>query len=197
MLLRALMRLPLRLPHGDVSWQVFISASAAWRASRLSSLLTLAHLFETREHQRYECSTFKVLESLWGGGLVAFLWEFLETCVYLSCVEPFFRRSEGSSVLKRPSDSNSAPFSVTRRDRLVYASGTVRSTAPSNAASTARVTETAHTHPDSPATQTAHMQSSTDQTQRDAELRGDADFASHFPFNSGCVALVDLTRLLM
>lgn len=66
-LLRALMRLPLRLPHGDVSWQVFISASAAWRASRLSSLFTLAHLFETREHQRYECSTFKVLGSLWGG----------------------------------------------------------------------------------------------------------------------------------
>lgn len=102
-------------------------------------------------------------------------------------------------MLKRPSDSNSALFSVTRRDRLVYASGTVRSTAPSNAAYTARVTETAHTHthPDSPATQTAHMQSSTDQTQRDVELGGDADLASHFPFNSGCVALVDLTRLLM
>lgn len=49
-------------------------------------------------------------------------------------------------MLKRPSDSNSALFSVTRRDRLVYASGTVRSTAPSNAAYTARVTETAHTH---------------------------------------------------
>lgn len=100
-------------------------------------------------------------------------------------------------MLKRPSDSNSALFSVMRRDRLVYASGTVRSTAPSNAAYTARVTETAHTHPDSPATQTAHMQSSTDQTQRDVELRGDAYFGSHFPFNGVCVALANLTRLLL
>ena len=36
-------------------------------------------------------------------------------------------------MLKRPSDSNSAPFSVMPRDRLVYASGTVRSTASNNA----------------------------------------------------------------
>lgn len=42
-------------------------------------------------------------------------------------------QTESSSVLKRPSDSNSALFSVTPRDRLVYASGTVRSTASNNA----------------------------------------------------------------
>lgn len=169
-LLCALMRLPLRLTHGDVSWQVFISAWAAWRLSRLSSLFTLARLFEKREHQRYQCRTFKFWGAFGGGFSGVSVGVFGDLCLSLLCWA-FFRRLESSSVLKRPSDSNSALFSVTRRDRLVYASGTVRSTAPSNAAYTARVTETAHTHPDSPATQAAHMQSSTDQTQRDVELR--------------------------
>lgn len=64
----------------------------------------------------------------------------LENCVYLCFAEPLCSQTllkcpltESSSVLKRPSDSNSALFSVTPRDRLVYASGTVRSTASNNA----------------------------------------------------------------
>lgn len=64
----------------------------------------------------------------------------LENCVYRSFAKPFCSqtlrkcpRMESSSVLKRPSDSNSALFSVTPRDHLVYASGSVRSTASNNA----------------------------------------------------------------
>lgn len=75
-------------------------------------------------------------------------------CVYLSFAEPFCSqtlpkcpRMESSSVLKRPSDSNSALFSVTPRDRLVYASGAVRSTASNNAPyiDRERERETSHT----------------------------------------------------
>lgn len=62
-------------------------------------------------------------------------------CVYLSFAVFFLQsnapemspRMVSSSVLKRPSDSNSVLFSVTPRDRLVYASGTVRSSASNNA----------------------------------------------------------------
>lgn len=83
---------------------------------------------------------------------------------------------ESSSVLKRPSDSNSALFSVTPRDRLVCASGPIRSTAPTNAAYIDRE-EGRHgtqTHPDSQATRTAHMHRNAEPTQRDVELRGNS-----------------------
>lgn len=50
-------------------------------------------------------------------------------------------RTGRSSVLKRPSDSNSALSSVTPRDRSVYAPGTVRSTASNNAPYTERERE--------------------------------------------------------
>lgn len=53
---------------------------------------------------------------------------------------------ESSSVLKRPSDSDSALFSVTPRDRLVYASGTVRSTASNNPPYIDRERDTSHTY---------------------------------------------------
>lgn len=46
-------------------------------------------------------------------------------------------QTERSSVLKRPSDSSSAASSVTPRDRVVSAAGTVRSTAPRKAPYTA------------------------------------------------------------
>lgn len=81
-----------------------------------------------------------------------------ENCVYLSFAEPFCSqtlpkcpRTESSSVLKRPSDSNSALFSVTPRDHLVYASGTVRSTASNNAPYIDRVRQRERdTHTDTP-----------------------------------------------
>lgn len=84
-------------------------------------------------------------------------------------------------MLKRPSDSNSALFSVTPRDRLVYPSGTVRSTASNNAPYIDGVrqeeresdiqTYNTHTHPDRQDTLT-HKHS--DKTQRDTKL------SSHF-----------------
>lgn len=52
-------------------------------------------------------------------------------------------------MLKRPSDSSSALSSVTPRDRLVYASGSVRSTASNNAPYKDRVRQSGrerHTH---------------------------------------------------
>lgn len=52
-------------------------------------------------------------------------------------------------MLKRPSDSSSALSSVTPRDRLVYASGSVRSTASNNAPYKDRVRQRGrerHTH---------------------------------------------------
>lgn len=64
----------------------------------------------------------------------------LQNCVYRCFAKPFCSQTlpkcpwtESSSVLKRPSDSSSALSSVTPRDRLVYASGSVRSTASNNA----------------------------------------------------------------
>ena len=98
-------------------------------------------------------------------------------------------RTESSSVLKRPSDSDSALFSVTPRDRLVYASGTVRSTASNNAPYIDRVRQRererhSHTHihirTDTQATWT-HMHRNSDETQRDTKLGGNAFISSHFP----------------
>lgn len=110
-------------------------------------------------------------------------------CVYHSFAETFCSqmllkrpRLESSSVLKRPSDSNSALFSVTPRDRLVYASGTVRSTASNNAPYIDRKRERhirTQTHPDTQATWTAHMHRNSDKTQRDTELRGNTYISSH------------------
>lgn len=84
-------------------------------------------------------------------------------------------------MLKRPSDSNSALFSVTPRDRFVYASGTVRSTEYNNAPYIDGVrreeresdtqTYNTHTHPDTKDTLT-HKNS--DKSQRDTTL------SSHF-----------------
>lgn len=117
----------------------------------------------------------------------------LANCVYLSFAKPFCSqtlpkclRMESSSVLKRPSDSDSAFLSVTPCDRLVYASGTVRSTASNNAPYIDREREThrTHTHPDTQATWTAHMHRNSDKTQRDTKLRGNTYISSHFPVAS-------------
>lgn len=80
----------------------------------------------------------------------------LQDCVYRCFAEPFCSQTlskcpwtESSSVLKRPSDSSSALSSVTPRDRLVYASGSVRSTASNNAPYKDRVRQSGrerHTH---------------------------------------------------
>lgn len=125
-------------------------------------------------------------------------------------------RMESSSVLKRPSDSNSALFSVTPRDRLVYASGTVRSSASNNApyiewksAGGREGTHRTHTYPDTRATRTAYMHGSSDETQRDVELGGAARINSHSPVarhihgklwilwqSAGkCVALMDQRKM--
>lgn len=118
----------------------------------------------------------------------------LENCVYLSFAEPLCSqtlpkcpRTESSSVLKRPSDSNSALFSVTPRDRLVYASGTVRSTASNNAPYIDRVRQKerererhAHTHPDTQ----RHGRTCTGILTKLKETRnseGNAHISSHFP----------------
>lgn len=108
---------------------------------------------------------------------MVFLWEFW-WIVFISPLRSLFAvkrppkclRMESSSVLKRPSDSNSALVSVTPRDHLVYASGSVRSTASNNAPYMDRVRRKqrewkrererrhgTHTHPDVPAIWTAHM----------------------------------------
>lgn len=99
-------------------------------------------------------------------------------------VEPFCSqtlptcpRPESSSVLKRPSDSNSALSSVTPRDRLVDASGAVRSTASNNApymdGVRRRESDTRkhhmHTHPD-----TRRYIDAFDTAQRDTQLGGNA-----------------------
>lgn len=82
----------------------------------------------------------------------------LQNCVYRCFAKPFCSQTlskcpwtESSSVLKRPSDSSSALSSVTPRDRLVYASGSVRSTASNNAPYKDRVRQSVreretHTH---------------------------------------------------
>lgn len=108
--------------------------------------------------------------SLWGFSGVSV--GGLENCVYLSFAEAFCSLTllkcphmESSSVLKRPSDSNSALFSVTLRDRLVYASGTVRSAASSNAPYVDRERET-HTSGHT----CRHRKS--DKTQRDTNSEG-------------------------
>lgn len=123
---------------------------------------------------------------------MVFLWEFGRIVFISPLRSPFCSqtlpkcpRTESSSVLKRPSDSNSALFSVTPRDRLVYASGTVRSTASNNAPYIDREREGhSHTHihirTDTQATWT-HMQRNSDETQRDTKLGGNADISSHFP----------------
>lgn len=89
-----------------------------------------------------------------------------QNCVYRFFAKPFCSQTllkcpwtESSSVLKRPSDSNSALSSVTPRDRLVYASGSVRSTASNNAPyiDRERHTHRTHTHPNTSYTD-AHVQ---------------------------------------
>lgn len=94
-------------------------------------------------------------------------------------------RTESSSVLKRPSDSDSALFSVTPRDHLVYASGSVRSTASNNAPYIDRERET-HTHTN---THTSHIYTSGHTSYIDAqelklkETRNSeaTHISSHFP----------------
>lgn len=107
----------------------------------------------------------------------------LENCVYLSFAEPLCSqtlpkcpRTESSSVLKRPSDSNSALFSVTPRDRLVYASGTVRSTASNNAPYIDRVRQggrerDTHIHIRTPSYMDAHAQELWQNSKRHETLR--------------------------
>lgn len=102
--------------------------------------------------QRYQRCVFRQGAS---GASVVSLRVFLENCVYHPfaesfCSQPLLQcpRMESSSVLKRSSDSDSALFSVTPRDRSVYASGGVRSTASNNAPCADKVREThIHTHP--------------------------------------------------
>lgn len=118
----------------------------------------LAHLFGPSKVLAW----YFLVGSLWGFSGVSV--GVLENCIHLFFfffAELFFSQTllkcpqtESSSVLKRPSDSNSALFSVTPRDRLVYASGTVRSTASNNAPYMDRVRQwrgrryrnMAHTH---------------------------------------------------
>ncbi|TKS85792.1 Serine-rich coiled-coil domain-containing protein 2 [Collichthys lucidus] len=94
----------------------------------------LAHLFGPSKVLAW----YFLVGSLWGFSGVSV--GVLENSIFFFFAELFFSQTllkcpqtESSSVLKRPSDSNSALFSVTPRDRLVYASGTVRSTASNNA----------------------------------------------------------------
>lgn len=78
------------------------------------------------------------------------------------------------------------------RDCLVYASGTVRSTASNNAPYKDGVRQRekrrgererhrAHIRSDTQATRKAHMHRNSDETQRDTEPKGNTYTTSHFP----------------
>lgn len=122
--------------HASLTHGVFFGAWAVRRASQL----LFSSLFEKITGVSAQVFRLGAPPGVFGGVSVGVSGDL---CLSLLCWD--FSHSnapqmESSSVLKRPSDSSSALFSVTPRDRSVYASGTVRSAAP-------RTDEAAHTSP--------------------------------------------------